>query len=66
MRFGRDDSFGVGFWIVLLVTMVTLKLAGVINWPWWAALAPIWGPALFVLGVGLLAVLIEAVMAEPR
>lgn len=28
---------------------VTLKLCGVIDWPWWAVTAPVWGSLLLAL-----------------
>lgn len=28
----------------MAVVVLTLKLAGVIDWSWWAVLAPLWGP----------------------
>lgn len=27
---------------LLLVTLIALKLAGVITWPWWLVFAPVW------------------------
>lgn len=29
---------------VLAIVFITLKLCAVINWSWWWALAPLWGP----------------------
>jgi len=43
-------SGGIGFFGLLTVLFVGLKLTHVINWSWWWVLAPMWGPALvFVL-----------------
>ena len=33
---------GIGFWGVLAILFIALKLIGVINWPWVWVLAPIW------------------------
>jgi len=41
---------------ILLIIFLTLKLAGVITWPWLWVLSPIWLPIAFlmaVLGIGL-------------
>lgn len=32
------------FFISLLVTFVTLKLAGIVEWSWWIILSPLWAP----------------------
>lgn len=31
---------GVGFLDLLTLVLITLKLAGIIDWSWWAVLAP--------------------------
>lgn len=40
---------GVGFFGLLGLLFIGLKLGGVINWSWWYVLLPIYGPALIVL-----------------
>jgi hypothetical protein len=40
-------TFGVAF--------VTLRLCGVIDWPWWLVTLPLWGPPAAVLAVLVLA-----------
>jgi hypothetical protein len=37
------------FFGILGLLFVALKLTGFIAWSWWLVLAPIWGPALFVI-----------------
>ena len=38
----------------LLATFLVLRLTGVVDWPWWAVLLPIWtGIAMFVAGVAI-------------
>lgn len=46
----------VGFFGLLGVVFIILKLCAVIDWAWWIVLSPLWGGAL--LWVLLLAVLI--------
>lgn len=36
---------GIGFFSLLGLLFIGLKLAEVIDWPWWVVLAPIWGRA---------------------
>lgn len=44
-----SSSSGIGFFGLLGVVFITLKLCGVIDWSWWWVLAPIWGSVLLVL-----------------
>lgn len=48
----------------LAVLFVGLRLTGVIDWPWWAVLLPLWGPfalvAALVLVIAVLEIAIEA------
>lgn len=39
-------SGGVGFFGLLGLLFIGLKLAGCIDWPWWVVLSPLWGSAL--------------------
>ena len=40
---------GIGFFGLLGVAFIVLRLCGVINWPWVWVLAPIWGS--FAIGL---------------
>ncbi len=58
---------GVGFLGALSIAFIVLKLCGVIDWPWWQVLAPIYIPAtvavtliLGFVGVFLWACLVDA------
>ena len=44
---------GAGFWSLLGLLFIGLKLGGVINWSWWLVTLPLWG-GLAVLAVFLL------------
>lgn len=33
---------GIGFFDMLLLVNIVLKLTGVINWSWWVVLWPLW------------------------
>ena len=52
-------SGGIGFFGLLTIVFITLKLCHVIDWSWWWVLAPVWVPVavcLVILGGALLAV----------
>jgi hypothetical protein len=56
-------SSGIGFGSVLFLIFMTLKLTGVIHWPWWWVTAPLWGGIVLVLGI-MLIVLVFAIIGE--
>lgn len=41
---GSGSSGGIGFFGLLGIVFITLKLLGVVQWPWWIVLLPIYGP----------------------
>lgn len=49
-----SSSGGIGFFGLLGIVFIVLKLTGYINWSWWIVLSPIWGSVL----VGLLIFLV--------
>lgn len=56
------SSGGIGFFGLLAVALIVLKLCKVITWSWWWVLAPIWIPMtiavfvlLVILGIGIAA-----------
>ena len=46
---GTTRSGGIGFFGLLGIVFITLKLCGVIDWEWWLVLAPIWVPTAIAL-----------------
>lgn len=38
----KEKSSGLTLADLFLVAFVVLKLCGLINWPWWWVLSPIW------------------------
>ena len=40
---------GVGFFTLLGLLFIGLKLAGLVDWAWWVVLAPIWGQLAFTV-----------------
>ena len=41
----NSSSAGIGFWGVLTIAFIVLRLTKTIAWSWWWVLAPIWIPA---------------------
>lgn len=48
------NSGGIGFFGLLTIVFITLKLTGYIAWSWWWVLAPIWAPLALVLTIAVL------------
>jgi hypothetical protein len=43
-----SSSGGIGFFGLLQVAFIVLKLCNVIHWSWWWVMAPTWGMAIFI------------------
>jgi hypothetical protein len=50
------SSGGIGFFGLLTILFVALKLTGYIDWSWWWVLAPLWGPMAFIILIVLLVI----------
>lgn len=51
---------GVGFFGLLAIVFITLKLCNVIEWDWWLVLSPLWGKCCCFLPVIIIAVIVAA------
>lgn len=53
----EDSDFGNGMDLcsVLFIVFLVLKLTGLITWSWWWVTAPLWGPFVLLLVLGILA-----------
>jgi hypothetical protein len=49
MSDNTSGSGGVGFFGLLTIVFITLKLTDFIDWSWWWVLSPIWIPLVFVI-----------------
>ena len=49
---------GTGFFNLLFLVFLVLKLTKVIDWSWWWITAPLWGPIAALLGLVILCGLI--------
>lgn len=54
---------GIGFFGVLAILFITLKLCGVIDWSWWWVTCPIWGPPAAILALMALVLIVGAIVA---
>jgi hypothetical protein len=41
--YNNSSSSGIGFFGLLTIVFIVLKLTGVITWSWWWVTAPLWG-----------------------
>lgn len=49
---------GIGFFGLLAIVFITLKLTGYIAWSWWWVLSPLWMPISVVISIALLVFII--------
>lgn len=63
-----SSSGGIGFFGLLAILFIGLKLGGVITWSWWWVLVPLWAPLVLVLGILLIWAVLYAVvlLVAPR
>ena len=55
---GSSSTGGIGFFGLLTIVFVTLKLTGYIHWSWLWVLSPLWGAViLFALVISVVAVI---------
>jgi hypothetical protein len=45
------SSNGIGFFGLLTVLFVGLKLTGYVTWSWWRVTSPLWLPPLVIIGM---------------
>ena len=55
MSDNNTSSGGVGFFGLLTVLFIGLKLTDMVDWSWWWVLSPLWLPITIVLVVALAA-----------
>lgn len=46
---GGNTNSGIGFFGMLTILFIGLKITGYINWSWWWVLSPIWISILVIL-----------------
>lgn len=54
-----NSGGGVGFFGLMFLIFMTLKLTNVIDWSWWWVTAPLWGGFVLIILIVLIAVIIK-------
>ncbi|TPE43972.1 hypothetical protein FJM65_11140 [Pontibacter mangrovi] len=44
-----NNNIGIGFWPLLFLIFLVLKLTKVIAWSWWWVTLPLYGPVLLII-----------------
>ena len=52
-------SGGIGFFGLLTLIFITLKLTHVITWSWWWVVSPLWLPFIVILSLYIFIVIVE-------
>ena len=61
MSTNNSSNSGINFTGLLTVLFIGLKLANIIDWPWWWVLAPIWISILIILTVLFVALAVKLI-----
>ena len=64
MSKASSSSGGIGFFGLLGILFIALKLTGYIDWSWWWVTAPLWGGLVLIFAVLLVAVLVAALAGK--
>ena len=56
--FFNMTSGGIGFFGLLTIAFIILKLTHIIDWPWWLVIAPLWAPTVALFGIGIIVLII--------
>lgn len=59
-------SGGVGFFGLLTIVLIALKLLGVIGWSWWWVISPLFAPLVISLSVALLIFLLAVIVGMAK
>jgi hypothetical protein len=53
-----NSSSGIGFFGLMFLIFMTLKLTGYITWSWWWVTAPLWGGFALIGVIAIIAIII--------
>jgi hypothetical protein len=53
-----NSSSGIGFFGLMFLIFMTLKLTGHITWSWWWVTAPLWGGFVFAGVIAIIAIVV--------
>jgi len=57
-----STSGGIGFFGLLFIVFLILKLTDTIAWSWWWVSAPLWAPLGIALGVCLIVIIVGVIV----
>jgi len=57
-----NSTSGIGFFGLLTIAFIVLKLTNYIVWSWWWVLAPMWAPLTLVLIIFIIFILITNIL----
>lgn len=60
MAENSSSSGGVGFFGLMFLIFMTLKLTEVIDWSWWWVTAPLWGGFAFIFFIIIIVAIIKS------
>jgi len=55
------SSGGVGFFGLMFLILMTLKLTNYIDWSWWWVTAPLWGGVAIILLIILIVIIVNII-----
>jgi hypothetical protein len=55
-----SSSGGVGFFGLMFLILMTLKLTNYIDWSWWWVTVPLWGGFALIFIVAIIVIIIKA------
>jgi Flp pilus assembly protein TadB len=57
---------GIGFFGLLTIVFITLKLTNYIDWSWWLVLAPLWIPLAIIFAILVIMLVMGARVRQRR
>ena len=60
----NSQAGGIGFFGLLGIVFITLKLCGVIGWSWWWVTSPLWGSIVLGLIFGIVVVCVTSLLEK--
>jgi hypothetical protein len=61
MANNNSSSGGIGFFSLMFLILMTLKLTNYIDWSWWWVTAPLWGGFALILLIILIVIIIKTI-----
>ena len=62
----KTSSGGIGFFGLLTILFIALKLTNYVDWSWWWVLAPIWMPAALFIAIAVVVISVIGIVCALR